>query len=312
MVTPDPPRRRAQQWRDQARAALRAAADPLPDLEWAAAGAARVTLSEHVVLRTQTCPAAGAADADADDFTWSAPKAARTLGVAALRELSARSDLTPFAAVVRAAEDDGAVGTGLADWIAGLEEGGRTAVLQRATTVCIAVREQLRRWPPDGEWGGPDARLRSMTLDGRPVRLRARYDLRGGRRTARTDTTHYALVDTATPESRRSESLAGHVALVATLGEGSVPSAVSLLHLRSGGRTTVEVTDAVLDEALTRCVDALAAVVSAREAVPPETRPGPACRHCRRVGDCVAGRSWLDGPGRRQGGLLPEGVTTLV
>ncbi|MBK9178828.1 MAG: hypothetical protein IPM45_04525 [Acidimicrobiales bacterium] len=301
------PRERATAWRDRARVELLAAAQPLPEGGyWSTPERQRVAIRSYDLREASACPARYLARGR-DGFRWTAAIAAPTLARTALAELAGGSAATAPEAVWRALDQQAAEGTDLGDWLGGLGPGGRSAVARAVLAIVAAAPGQLHPWPPRARWYAERDRSPSWLLRGRPVRASAAYDLRAGRPRAGGDDSRLALFVGAAPDPARAELEAGHLALVATLDVGSVPVAVSVLHLQSGERTTFDVDDDLLGDALDRWIALVGVVAGALEGAPPDTRAGPHCHHCPRAADCIPGQAWLVGPaGRRRGGLLPE------
>ncbi len=299
------PRERAAAWRERARAELLDAAHPLPDIGfWSAPESQRVAIGAYDLREVAACPARYRGR---ERFRWTAATAAPTLARSALAELAGGRAASAPEAVARTLDQRAAEGSDLGDWLAGLGPGGRSAVARAVLAIAATAPGQLHPWPPRARWFAERDRLLSWMLRGRPVRASASYDLRAGTARADGDDSRLALFVGASPDPARAELEAGHLALVATLEVGSVPAAVSVLHLQSGERTTVDVDDLLLERALGRWLALVGLVAGAVEGVAAGTRPGPHCHHCVLAPGCVDGQAWLASPaGQRRGGLLPE------
>jgi hypothetical protein len=196
---------------------------------------------------------------DPEPFRWTALNARRSIGLAALQELAAATvdhrTLTPIDAVARVIDRLVAVGRDgwsdrddaeLEDWLASVGDGGRAAATRAAITWVTACRTQVR-WPPHdirarGE-GNVYAAIRRDVLS-----LSARIDLGPWK--------WPGVVENSAPTSRTPLAL-GYIALVRTIDRGVLPEAVTAVHLASGDRTQVDTTDAVLDDVLDLCAEAI-------------------------------------------------------
>ena len=196
---------------------------------------------------------------DDEPFRWSALKARRQIGLPALQELSAatqdRRKMTPLVAVTRVVERMTAVGregwadrddAKIEDWLRSIGDGGRAAATRAAVTWVTACRTQVR-WPPHDirsrDEGNAYATIRKDVLS-----LSARIDFGPWVRPG--------VVESNAPTPRTPMSL-GYVALIRSVEYGVLPQAVTAIHLGSGDRTQIETTDALLDDVLDLCNDAI-------------------------------------------------------
>ncbi len=194
-----------------------------------------------------------------EPFHWTALKARRQIGLPALQELAAATEdhrkMTPLDAVTRVVERLTAVGregwadrddARVEDWLCSIGDGGRAAVTRAAVTWVTACRTQVR-WPPHDirarDEGSVYATVRKDVLS-----LSARIDF--------GPWTRPGVIDNSTPTRRTPLSL-GYIALTRTIDRGVMPAALTALHLGSGDRTQVETTDALLDDVLDLCAEAV-------------------------------------------------------
>jgi len=162
-------------------------------------------------------------------------------------------------------------------WFAGLGPGARSAVLAEAGTWAAALWTALdwRRFPVPPRLGGPDDQW--VCAAPRTVRLRGRCELRAalvgeptGLHAPPVIGTALVSVASGVPDHREGEAELAFLALVAALRSPSrpVPDRVVGLWLQSDRFRVVEITDELLDEAASRVVAAIEAVVAAGEVTP--------------------------------------------
>lgn len=184
----------------------------------------------------------------------------------------------------------------LADWLRTCDEAERAELRGEVNDLLVKF---LDCWPPlRPQWRpAPESRL-NYDLFGGTIVLAGKVDLALGR--AEGHRAGKVLVDLKTgrfsPLHR--EDLRFY-ALIETLRLGVPPRRIATHYLDSGHLQVEDVTLDVLEAAVARLVDGVAAMVDLRD--PDRTltkKPGPPCSWCALAEDCDEGQAWLtdDGP----------------
>jgi hypothetical protein len=314
----------------------RVAAEVATELAGAPATPGRIHVGWVAALDAAGCPARyrGQGEEGWGFPGWSPATAAAAIGRAALdrhlagHEPAGRPDLAPAAAppppppppleAVRAWMRAAPAGAdGVAGWVAERRTDGDAAALAVAAAgaarwlagfvrvlgwplprdlalLNVAREEQPAapaRWRPPGSPSvtvaeGADARLGRVTGAGR-------YALVVHRPSGGDDG---GLLARATVE-----------AAAAALARGIAPAAVVVSAGDTGERVRLEVDEEVLAAGGRMVVEVVRQRVRALDVgfAPEDATPSARCRWCERAeaGDCAPGLAWLDGPGRRRGGL---------
>lgn len=246
-----------------------------------------LTVGGFDVVRALQCPSAR----DDGAYRDSALTARRRIALQAWAALrTAPRAVTPLEAVRETLEDPPDT---LADWIAGLDDGGRAAVTREALVLLHGLHTQLRL-PPEASVGHQPLNWRAGT-----VNLTARIDAMARPRTpGRTD--QVLLLTSVHPwHDTTAEVLARHTALVYGLMFREPPRAVRLRCVATGTATTVDIDDRAVDAAITAAGTAVAALLGTVD-----TRtPGAVCVRCAVRPDCAEAQAHHERHGSRIGGL---------
>ncbi|MHB8465983.1 MAG: hypothetical protein ACYDH6_09255 [Acidimicrobiales bacterium] len=258
-----------------------------------AAAPGEIYVDRHVLAKALICPASAARDT----FEWSAPLAARSLGLPALSSLYRSLGQDVLEAVGGSVAEAIGDGLRLGEWLASLDATGLAATV--ASAASWAARAWVAvPWPEfdnvlfgiKGVWHRPAGFDTPVVLQGRPD---ANVMVRRRRATDRV------LVDVA----RFDEGVARLDALIAALSAGRAPLRIVFVHPASGTVTARDVDVAMLD----RAVEDIASVVSA---LAPTARgeaaaevPGAQCWSCDHRDDCATGTAWMAAQPRRIAGI---------
>ncbi len=265
---------RGRLWRERVLAELSLAAAPLRDEQRS------LTLTTAAL---GPCAAAAAARTH-EEFHWDPARAARAVAVASIEHLDR---LAPVDAV-QAALDELAAGTSsVGRYAAELTPGGRSQLVRRCLELVVPVAARPRttfRF----------ARVNFNVGHRGLVELKAVADLRR----VPPERLEFGLLRVSADSAEALEFLA----LVATASASQAPVVVRGYRPALGDWCTVEVTDELLDGALTAVMARVAELVGDLVGVDAPPTPGPQCRYCPVAPDCPSGTSHLAGP-RRVGGL---------
>ena len=236
-------------------------------------------------------------------FAWNPPMATGAVAHKAIElGINWRSPDPAPAELVDAALDSLTRGdSGLADWLY------RCADVERADLRSLAVSRVsafwegwpplLPRWRPTTE-----SRCRVELCDGR-IQLNGKYDLTLGR--ADGQRAGKVIVDLKTGRRhlhQHREDLRFY-ALLETLKLGTPPRALATYYLESADIDVEQVTEVLLDVALTRTIDGIHRYAELRghlgPPAEPRKRPGAPCRWCDLLDNCSEGQQFLAGDDER-------------
>jgi hypothetical protein len=256
-------------------------------------GLDHVWLSKHKLSSIHGCEVRFLAEDEIGFEGWTVAIARGTVAHRAVElSMHVRDEPVPAALVdhALAALTEGET-NGLAEWLQGMSE------LERADLRGAAINDVcafLESWPPLKPTWRPrsESKVRVDLVDQR-VTLQGKVDLTVGY--AEGTRAGKVLVDLKTGAFSPS-----HVddlrfyALVETIKVGVPPRKVATHYLESGALHPEDVTEALLDSAAARVVDAVAKWLALRAGrVDPLHKPSAACRWCPVLQQCDAGRDHL-------------------
>jgi hypothetical protein len=188
-------------------------------------------------------------------------------------------------AIARLADDESSRG----DWVAGLSDS------DRAELRCFAVErvtQFLQDFPPVPGRFHPVYEARTRWTSG-CIELSGKTDLVIGRPEGRASTKLIVDFKSGRPSAHHRDDLRFY-ALLETLVRRVPPRRLVTYYLESAAADAEIVTEAVLEAALARLIDAVERhvelVVDRR---PPRKRTGPTCRWCHVLAQCAEGRAHL-------------------
>ncbi|MGD9998810.1 MAG: PD-(D/E)XK nuclease family protein [Ilumatobacteraceae bacterium] len=225
-----------------------------------------------------------------DSFAWT-PLAARGFVAHKAIELGVHWQGEPVPevlvdeAIARLADDASQRG----DWVAGLSDS------DRAELRCVAVErvtQFLQDFPPVPGRFHPVYEARTRWTSG-CIELSGKTDLVIGRPDGRASTKLIVDFKSGRPSAHHRDDLRFY-ALLETLVRRVPPRRLVTYYLESAVADAEVVTEAVLESALARLIDAVERhvdlVVDQR---PPQKRTGPSCRWCHVLAACSEGRAHL-------------------
>jgi len=179
----------------------------------------------------------------------------------------------------------------LADWLRTCDEAERAELRGEVNDLLVKF---LDCWPPlRPQWRpAPESRL-NYDLFGGTIVLAGKVDLALGR--AEGTRAGKVLIDLKTGRSSplHREDLRFY-ALIETLRLGVPPRRIATHYLDSGHLQIEDVSLDVLEAAVARTVDGIAAMVELRDPERPlQKKPGTACGWCALAEDCAEGQEWL-------------------
>lgn len=239
-------------------------------------------VDRYVLPSALRCPASS----ERDSFEWTAPFAARSLGLPTLSRMArcAHPDVMEAleATIAEAIAEEKSLGL----WLSGLDAPARAA------TVAVASSWASRAWVavPWREIG--KVRFHSGPIWHRPLGFGSSVILRGrpdGLVLVRSSWAQGRVVLTiGWPDSvvTRLDSL------VVSLDSRPVPLRAVTVHPGSGTIDAVDVNHALLKQAVDDVVAAIEGLSPTPDASPLAELPGPHCRYCHRLADCRTGSGW--------------------
>jgi CRISPR/Cas system-associated exonuclease Cas4 (RecB family) len=226
-----------------------------------------------------------------DEFEWTTANAKGTIAHRAIElMLSWRGDTTPVdlvdEALARLADEH----TGIGLWVAALSAGDEADVrgqsVERVTAFVESFPPLSKRWRPVTE-----ASIRWPNQG--PITLAGKVDLLFG--TPAGTESRKVIIDlkTGRPNTRHRQDLAFY-ALLETLVREVPPRKVATFYLDAADAHAEDVTEAMLDTAMRRTLDAVNAIIElGSEGRAPRRRAGASCRWCPLRETCEVGIAYL-------------------
>jgi hypothetical protein len=269
--------------------------DVAPNASAAVDGEAEeLVVNRYAMRRALACPAS-ATEPDEEPFAWTAPNAARTLGLATLSWVT-RTGADVAAGVATAIDERvSEPNDSLGEWLAAQPDPARGAVVGAASSwaarALVAVPwQQLGRvqYLHDSVW---------QRLGGDPqVILRARPD-------ALVAVPVGKIIERVTLLLGRVDQPAARLdCLVISLRARRAPLRAVIVDPASGELGTWDVDAALLEAAANDVVATAAALQACRQGLAAEV-PGPQCTSCHRLARCATGSTHVGGRRPRIGGI---------
>jgi hypothetical protein len=258
-----------------------------------AIGLDQLFISKHKLSSALGCERRFVADVDNGFEGWTVSLARGTVAHRAIElTLNLRGEPVPAEVVDHAlantAETDN---SGFGDWVRSLNEFERADLRGSAIDSLTAF---LELWPPlNPRWRPCTESKRRVDFFGERIVLQGKVDLTVG--SASGTTAGKVLVDLKTGgfSPTHLDDLR-YYALLETIRSGVPPRRVASHYLDSGNLVPEDITEAALDSAVARVVDAVMTGLELRaEKREPVTKPGPPCRWCSVLDQCDVGREHL-------------------
>lgn len=275
-------------------AALRAdLTDRLRSMTGSLPGGVEVHLDRHVLPSALVCPASS----ERKPFEWTAPFAARSIGIVALNSMLQAPRPDAVAAARNAIQERIQEGKSLGEWLRVLDAPAEAAVLAAATTwtsrAWVAVPWRALgtvRFAYEPIWHRPLGRNSAVVLRGRPD---AAILIRGPKAQERV------LLSLGWPDS----TVTGLGALVAAMDARRTPLRAVTVHPSSGRIEAPDVDLVVLRRAVDDVVAAVEALAPVAAGGTAAEIPGRQCWYCDRREVCVTGTEWANRQPRRVAGV---------
>jgi hypothetical protein len=252
-----------------------------------------IHVDRYALPAALSCPAS----AQRGEFEWSAPLAARTLGLPAVATMCHGGDADVAAAVAGSLAEAIDQQRSIGAWLSTLDPAGRAAVSMAAATWCARAWVAVPwthlgtvRFGFDAVWHRPLGFGSAVVVRGRPD---ARVMLRQGRTTERV-LLNLAMFDPA---------VVGLDALMEAFDTRRAPLRAVVVHAPSGRVDAVDVDVDLLRRAVDDVVAAVEAMVPAASGQPAAEVPGQRCWSCDRRDECATGTSWMAIQPRRVAGI---------
>ncbi len=265
----------------------------LSSIEAVSCSALEFHIDRYVLPAALRCPASS----ERDPFEWTAPFAARSLGLPAVSWMvrSARPDVVE--AIEVAVAEATSEGKSLGLWLSTLDPPARAAVVAAAMSwasrawLSVPWREIGRmRFNFGPIWHRPLGFDTNVILRGRPDAL---VLVRGARAQERI------LVTVGWPD----RVVTRLDALVVCLDGRRAPLRVVTVHPASGRIERVDVDHALLAQAVDDVVDAISGLAPIADGSLLAELPGPHCWYCHRLDECRAGAGWVARQTQRIAGI---------
>ena len=228
-----------------------------------------------------------------DEFEWTTANAKGTIAHRAIElMLSWRGDPTPIdlvdEALLRLADENSGIGM----WVAALTDADEADVrgqsAERVTGFMESFPPLSRQWAPITE-----ASVRWPNLG--PITLAGKVDLLVGRPRGAESTKVIVDFKTGRPHARHRQDLAFY-ALLETLVREVPPRKVATFYLDAADAHAEDITEATLNTAMRRTLDAIDMLVQLHvEGRAPTRRAGSSCRWCPLRDECEVGIDYLAG-----------------
>lgn len=226
-----------------------------------------------------------------DEFEWTTANAKGTIAHRAIElMLSWRGDTTPVdlvdEALTRLADENSGIGLWVAALSAGDEADVRGQSVERVTAFVENFPPLSKRWRPVTE-----ASVRWPNHG--PITLAGKVDLLFG--TPAGTESRKVIIDlkTGRPNTRHRQDLAFY-ALLETLVREVPPRKVATFYLDAADAHAEDVTEAMLETAMRRTLDAVNAIIElSSEGRAPRRRAGVSCRWCPLRETCEVGIAYL-------------------
>jgi hypothetical protein len=235
-------------------------------------------------------------------FAWTAPFAARSLGLPALGEMLNKGSNDALGAVETVIDEAIQEDRSLGQWLHALGHA------ERAATVAVAASWASRAWIVvpwsslgsvrlnfSGSWFRPLGFESSVVLRGRPDAVVL----------VRKGAQERVLLRLGWPD----EATSGLDAVVTAMELRRAPLRSVTINPASGCSSAYAVDAAFLRRSIDRIVAALEALARVAEGDLPREVPGSQCWFCKRRDECTTGTLWMASQPRRVGGI-PIGETS--
>ncbi len=245
-------------------------------------------ISKHKIAAVLECETYSL---EPDEFEWTTANAKGTIAHRAIELLvSWRGDPTPIDLVDEALSRLADENSGIGLWVAALSSGDEADVrgqsVERVTSFIENFPPLSKRWRPVME-----ASVRWPS--GGPITLAGKVDLLFGKPDGLESRKVIVDLKTGRPHVRHRQDLAFY-ALLETLVREIPPRKVATFYLDAAEAHADEVTEALLETAMRRTLDAINAIVElSAERRPPRRQAGSSCRWCSLRTTCDVGLAYL-------------------
>lgn len=226
-----------------------------------------------------------------DEFAWTPANAKGTIAHRAIElQLSWRGDPTPIDLVDEALSRLADENSGIGIWVASLDAADEADVRSQSAT---RVTSFMESFPPLSRQWAPITEASVRWPNRGPITLAGKVDLMMGRPKGLESNKVIIDFKTGRPHARHRQDLAFY-ALLETLVREVPPRKVATFYLDAADAHADDVTEAVLNTAMRRTLDAIETLVQLHaEQRPPTRRPGSTCRWCPLRETCELGIAYL-------------------